>query len=54
MGQRYKIVCDPVCGFEIVSHDEKEAVRLAMSHAAHAHEDMNITTAEMKKMVKVI
>ncbi len=32
-----KISCEPPCGFEVKSHDEKEVIELARQHAKKAH-----------------
>ena len=32
-----KVSCDPICGFEIQSHDEKEVKDIVMTHAKKAH-----------------
>ena len=43
--------CDPMCGFMIRSHDEKEIIDISKVHAKSKHK-MNMTTEEVKKMIK--
>ena len=52
MTKTYEIQCDPVCGFHLKTHNEKEAIRMGMEHVADAHPEMKVTTAEMKKNMK--
>lgn len=46
-----KIECDPKCGFQVQSHDEKEIVDIAIQHAKKSH-NMAITEKEIKGMMK--
>ena len=48
----FKITCDPVCGFEVKSHDKQEVVSIAMSHASDKHKDLKITRDQTINMVK--
>ena len=52
MAKLHTISCDPVCGFSVTSHHDKETIRMAMAHVADAHPDMKATTADVKKMIK--
>lgn len=45
------IACDPVCGFSVSSHDTKEAMSIAKSHAKDKH-NMSMSDADIKKMMK--
>jgi predicted small metal-binding protein len=45
-----KISCDPACGFEVQSHDEKEVIDFAIIHAKDKHGD-TITEEDAKAMV---
>ena len=47
-----KIECDPVCGFMIRSHDEKEVIEIALEHAKKFHKEMNITEKDVKGMIQ--
>lgn len=44
-----KISCDPMCGFSVQSHEEKEVLDMAMAHVKHAHPDKKVSMDEMKK-----
>jgi predicted small metal-binding protein len=46
-----KIECDPKCGFMIRSHDEKEIIEIALSHANKVHK-MKLNEKDIKKMMK--
>ncbi len=46
------ISCDPTCGFMVRSHNEKEVMDLAMTHAKKMHPTMKISQADLKKMIK--
>jgi len=46
-----KIDCDPMCGFMIRGHDEKELVSIAMAHLLKAH-NINITEKDAKEKIK--
>ena len=52
MGNNYSVSCDPICGFNLKSHDKKEVERMAVEHVASAHPDMNMSMNEVRKMVK--
>jgi predicted small metal-binding protein len=45
------IACDPVCGFTVKSHDEKELVKIAMEHAKKFHPKVKMTEKEVKEMI---
>ena len=47
-----KLECDPVCGFMIRSHDEKEVIEIALEHAKKFHKEMKITEKDVKGMIK--
>lgn len=54
MGKKLKKVeCDPKCGFIIQSHDEKEIVDIAISHAKKFHK-MDINEKDVKGMMKSV
>lgn len=44
-----KITCDPMCGFEVTSHDEDELVTMGMMHVTKQHPEMKVTKEEMEK-----
>jgi len=46
-----KIECDPVCGFKVQSHDEKELMEIGIQHAKKFH-NMTVSVEEAKKMIK--
>ncbi len=48
----YSISCDPKCGFMVRSHDEEEALHLAMEHSSNKHKELNVTMDQLKAMVK--
>jgi len=48
-----KLECDPVCGFLVRSHDEKEIIRIALEHAKEFHKEIKITEKDLKAMIKV-
>ena len=52
MAKTYNLQCDPVCGFNLTSHNRKEVERMGMEHVIEVHPDMNMSTKEVKKMVK--
>jgi len=49
-----QIACDPVCGFMVQSHDEKEVLKMAMEHAKKNHKEFKVTEAGLKKMMKLV
>src|SRR5712691_11325579 len=51
MGPLKSITCDPACGFMVRSHDEKEVIAMAKSHAKKKHK-MDLTDAKAKEMMK--
>jgi len=51
MEELKSISCDPVCGFMVRSHDERELIDIAKAHAKKAHK-MNTSDKELKAMVK--
>ena len=46
-----KVECDPKCGFIVRSHDEKEIIDIAISHAKMFHK-MDISAKDVKGMMK--
>ena len=46
-----KIECDPMCGFMVRSHDEKELVEIVTRHAKNAH-NMTMTEKDAKGRIK--
>jgi len=50
--QLKKISCDPMCGFKVQSHNEKEVVDLTVQHAKHSHPEAKYSRADIKGMVK--
>ena len=50
----YQVECDPVCGFKVTSHNDKETIRLAMEHVADSHPEKDVTTSDVKKMMKTM
>jgi len=49
-----KISCDPMCGFSVQSHEEKEVVDMAKSHVKNVHPDANYTDEQIKNMMQKI
>jgi predicted small metal-binding protein len=47
-----KLECDPVCGFMIRSHDEKELISIALEHAKKFHKEIKVTEKDVKAMIK--
>jgi predicted small metal-binding protein len=47
-----KVECDPKCGFQVISHDEKEVVSIALEHAKKYHNMTGITEKEVRGMLK--
>ena len=45
-----KIECDPMCGFLVRSHDEKEIIEIAMQHVNKVHK-MKITEKDIKAKI---
>lgn len=48
-----KIECDPKCGFQVVSHDEKELTEIAIGHAKKFHK-MTVSEKDVKAMMKPV
>ncbi len=46
------ISCDPICGFMVRSHNEKEILNLASTHVKKMHPQMKVSEADLKKMIK--
>lgn len=46
-----QIACDPMCGFKVQSHDDKELIEIARKHTKEVH-DKNMTTEELKEYMK--
>ena len=51
MGDLKSIECEPKCGFMVRSHDEKEVMSIAKTHAKSAHK-MDTTDKDLRKMMK--
>lgn len=51
MEELKSVSCDPKCGFEIKSHDEKEIVSIVKNHAKNSHK-MSINDNDVRKMMK--
>lgn len=49
MGDYKKITCDPVCGFEVKSHNDDELLKMGMMHVTRQHPDMKVTEEDMKE-----
>ena len=47
-----QLSCDPVCGFLLKDHDEAEIMDLGMRHVKNSHPDMNVTSDQLKGMIK--
>lgn len=47
-----KVSCDPMCGFSITSHDEKELIGFVRNHAKNAH-NKKVTADEIKGMMEM-
>jgi len=45
-----QISCDPECGFQIRSHEEKEVVKFAHDHVKAVHHK-DVPTNELKSMM---
>lgn len=48
-----RISCDPVCGFMIQSHNEKEVVDFGKSHVKNVHK-MKVSDSDVKAMMKSV
>lgn len=48
-----RIDCDPACGFMVQSHDEDEAIDIALKHAKEKH-GMEETRESVKAMIKEV
>ncbi len=48
-----RIECDPICGFAVQSHDEKEVIDIASKHAKSIH-SMNATRSELMSKMKTV
>lgn len=46
-----KIECDPVCGFMVRSHDEKEMIEIAKQHLQKVHK-MKASDKDIKEKIK--
>jgi predicted small metal-binding protein len=42
-----EVTCDPMCGFMVRSHDEKELSEIVKAHAKNVH-NMSITESDVK------
>jgi len=48
-----ELVCDPLCGFKVQSHDENEIVSIGLSHTKNMHQ-LNMTASEIRSQLKTI
>ena len=46
-----KIECDPMCGFMVRSHDEKELIEIAKQHVEKVHK-MEASEEELREKIK--
>ncbi|HVP35467.1 MAG TPA: DUF1059 domain-containing protein [Terriglobales bacterium] len=46
-----QIECDPMCGFMVRSHDEKEVIEIAKDHMKKIHK-MKVSDKEIKEKIK--
>lgn len=46
-----KVECDPLCGFMVRTHDEKELIEIVKAHAKKAH-NMTVSDKEVKDKMK--
>ena len=53
MAQLKRVTCDPVCGFAVQSHDEKELVHIVQQHAKQAHR-MNVTPRQIEAKMEPV
>ena len=51
MKKLMQIECDPKCGFLVRSHEEKEVIGIAKTHANKVH-NMNASNSDLKAMMK--
>jgi predicted small metal-binding protein len=51
MGPLKSVACDPSCGFECKSHNEKELISIVKTHAKKMHK-MEMSDAKIKEMMK--
>lgn|GEM_PF-3198969 len=49
----YSISCDPVCNFAVQSHDEAEALSIALAHAVSKHRENKMNAEDMKKSMQI-
>ena len=47
------ISCDPICGFSVTSHNEKELLGIAKKHTKAVHK-MDMPNTEIKKLMKTV
>ncbi len=50
-GALKEVSCDPVCGFSVKSHDEKEIIEIVKQHAKKSH-NMTVSDKEIMGMMK--
>ena len=48
-----KASCDPMCGFSVQSHDDKEVVEFMTKHAKNSH-NMAMAEKEVRAMMKPV
>ena len=49
--QLKKITCEPLCGFVVISHDEKELIEIAIQHVKNVHK-MVLTEKDAKAKIE--
>ena len=51
--QLKNISCDPMCGFSLTSHDEKELLSMVGQHVKKVHKK-DVPSSELRKMMKSV
>ena len=49
-----KISCDPMCGFSVQSHVEKEVLDMAKLHVKSAHPEAKYTDEDYMKLMQTL
>jgi predicted small metal-binding protein len=52
--QLKKISCDPMCGFSVQSHDEKEVLNMAKLHVKNVHPDQHYSDADYRNKLQTV
>ncbi len=47
-GNLQMVKCDPMCGFMVQSHDQKELINMVKDHTKNSHQ-MNISDSEVRE-----